>query len=106
MSCACNAARAQAVGDAPRQALTISLGAFNENRRDDGDAPLAYAGTGVGERIDYMRIRAGRRWFFSLEAGSATLTPVASGLHGQSEEGFGAYSIGAGTDWRLRGSSP
>ncbi len=106
MACACSAARAQAAGDAPRQALTISLGAFNENRRDDTDSPVAYAGTGVGERIDYVRSRAGRRWYFSLEGGSATLTPVAAGLHGQSEEGFGAYTIGAGTDWRLPGSSP
>jgi hypothetical protein len=98
--------RAQAAADAPRQALTISLGAFNENRRDNSDSPLAYAGTGLGERIDYIRSRAGRRWYFSLEGGSATITPIASGLHGQSEEGFGAYAIGAGTDWRLRGGSP
>jgi hypothetical protein len=105
VSCACNAARAQAIGDAPRQALTISLGSFNENRRDDADSPLADAGTGVAERIDYVRSRAGRRWYFSLESGSATITPAAAGLHGQSEEGFGAYTIGAGTDWRLRGSS-
>jgi hypothetical protein len=106
MSCACNAARAQAAGDAPQQALTISLGAFNENRRDNADSPLAYAGTGLGERIEYTRSRAGRRWYFSLEGGSAAITPVSAGLHGQSEEGFGAYTIGAGTDWRLRGSSP
>jgi len=105
VSCACNTARAQAAGDAPRQALTISLGAFNENRRDDADSPLAYAGTGVAGRIDYVRSRAGRRWNFSLESGSATITPAATGLHGQSEEGFGAYTVGAGTDWRLRGSS-
>lgn len=103
--CAHGAARAQAISDAPRQLLTISLGTFNENRRDEADSPLAYAGTGVAERIDYIRSRGRRRWYFSLEGGSTTIAPVAAGLHGQSEEGFGAYTIGAGTDWRLGGSS-
>lgn len=105
MACAWTPARAQAGTDTTRRALTISLGAFNENRRDDGDSPLAYTGSGLGERIDYERIRAGRRWYFSLEGGAATVAPVATTLHGRSEEGFGAYSVGAGTDWRLRASS-
>jgi hypothetical protein len=105
VSFACTPAHAQAATEATRQALTISLGAFNENRRDDADSPLAYAGSGLGERIDYERTRAGRRWYVSLEAGSASIAPTASGLGAHTEEEFGAYTIGVGTDWRLRGSS-
>lgn len=98
-------ARGQAAADTLRQAVTVSIGAFNENRRDAADSPLAFAGTGMGERIDYVRTRAGRRWYFSVDAGEATVTPVASSVFGQREEGFGAYSLGAGADWRLRRSS-
>jgi hypothetical protein len=98
-------AHAQTDSTGLQQSLAVSLGAFYENRRDDADSPLAFSGSGVGERIDYARARAGRRWYFSLDAGSATVTPVASGVVGQREEGFGAYSLDAGTDWRLRGSS-
>jgi hypothetical protein len=103
LSCPWTAARAQGAGTP--QSLTFSLGAFNEDRRDDADSPLAYAGSGVGERVEYVRSREGRRWYFSLDAGSATVTPVASGSTGQHEEGFGAYALGAGTDWRVRGSA-
>jgi hypothetical protein len=98
-------AHAQPDSTGLRQSLAVSLGAFNENRRDDADSPLAFSGSGVGERIDYVRARPGRRWYFSLDAGSATVTPVASGVVGQRDEGFGAYSLGVGTDWRLRRSS-
>ena len=105
ISCGWTPARAQAAGDTLRQSLSLSLGAFNENRRDDADSPLAYAGLGLGERIDYSRNRGGRRWYLSLGAGNATIRPSASGLHTEPEEGFGAFTAGAGTDWRLRGSS-
>ena len=105
MPCLCSPARAQAASDTLCQAATLSIGAFNENRRDNADSPLAYAGSGFDARIDYVRNRAGRRWFFSLDAGSATVAPRASALSSESEEGFGAYTVGAGTDWRLRGGS-
>ncbi|MFI5233476.1 MAG: hypothetical protein ACHQSE_13285 [Gemmatimonadales bacterium] len=105
LSCARAPVRAQAAATGVRQSLAVSLGAFNENRRDDADSPLAFGGVGTAGRIDYVRTRANRRWYVSLDAGSATVTPVASNVSGQREEGFGAYSLGAGTDWRLRGSS-
>ena len=107
LSCPWTPARAQGApaGTGVTQSLTLSLGAFNEFRRDDADSPLAYSGTGLGERIDYARNRADRRWYFSLAAGSATVTPTSSGVTGQGEEAFGAYTLGVGTDWRLRGSS-
>ena len=98
-------AQGAAGGAGVSQSLSVSLGAFNEFRRDDADSPLAYSGTGVGERIDYVRSRADRRWYFSLASGSATVTPTASGVTGQGEEAFGAYALGVGTDWRLHGSA-
>lgn len=92
-------------GDTLRQAITLSIGPYNENRRDAADSPLAYAGTGFGERLDYVRVRANRRWYFSLDAGTATVQPVQFAQQAGSEEGFGAYTLGAGTDWTLRGGS-
>ncbi|MGH7653133.1 MAG: hypothetical protein ACREN6_00590 [Gemmatimonadaceae bacterium] len=105
LSCAWIPAHAQTAGTGLQQSLAVSLGAFNESRRDDADSPLTFAGTGLAERIDYVRAHAGRRWYFSLDGASATVTPLASGVSGQHNEEFGAYALGAGTDWRLRGSS-
>jgi hypothetical protein len=106
VTCVCRPARAQAPRDTLRQAVTLSIGVFSEDRRDNADSPLAYAGSGLGERIDYVRSRAERRWYFSLEAGAATIIPRQFAAESGSEEGFGAYTLGAGTDWRLRGVSP
>ncbi len=105
MPCLCSPAGAQAASDTLRQVVTLSLGVFNENRRDNADSPLAYAGSGLGERIDYVRSRGNRRWYFSLDAGAATVAPLMYSAESGSEEGFGAYTLGAGTEWRLRGAS-
>lgn len=105
MASLCSSAHAQLPGDTLRQAITLSIGPFNENRRDAADSPLEYAGTGFGERLDYVRTHGRRRWYFSLDAGTATLLPVQFAAQSGSEEGFGAYTLGAGTDWTLRGAS-
>jgi hypothetical protein len=102
----CSPGRAQAAGGTLQQQVTLSLGLFSENRRDNADSPLAYAGLGLGERIDYVRTRGARRWYFSLDGGTATIAPQQFASQSGSNEGFGAYTLGVGTDWHLRGASP
>jgi len=103
--CLCVTVQAQAVGDTLRHAATLSVGAFNEFRRDDADSPLAYGGTGFDARLDYVRRRGTRRWYFALAAGNATIVPRQFSAESGSEEAFGAYTLEAGTDWTLRGGS-
>lgn len=99
-------ARAQGGGDTGRQALGVSLGAIQENRRDDSDSPLAYSGAGPGVSIDYDWTRQARHGYVSFSAGWATVTPTASDLAApRPEEDFSSYSLVSGMDWRLRGSS-
>ena len=100
-------ARAQASGASTWQALTISVGAVQNTRRDDADSPLAYAGYGPDARIVYDWGLAGRRGFVSFEAGGSTLTPSPSVQEPDIplKEAFTAYSLGAGVDWPLRGNA-
>jgi hypothetical protein len=102
--CAPYPARAQAGGEAAQVALTISLGAAPENRRDDADSPLAYAGSGPAVRIGYESVRATRRVYASIAAGWATLTPAKSLAGFEPQELFSAYSLTTGISWRLGGA--
>ncbi len=98
---------AQDQGGPIRQSLTVSAGVYQENRRDAADSPLAYSGSGPGGRIDYDWTRATRHWYVTLAAGKSTLAPTTSLQQDvPSQEAFSAYTIAAGTDWRLRGISP
>jgi hypothetical protein len=98
-------ASAQA-GDATRGGtLTVTIGAIQEYRRDDADSPIAYAGTGPAARIEYERIRPERRDYFALSGGAATLTPVGTVSDVDIpplQEGFDAFDIRAGMQWRQR----
>lgn len=99
--CSSGFARAQ---EAPNRGsgLTVSFVRIQENRRDDADSPIAYAGSGPGGRIEYEGDRPGRRTYFALSGGGSTLTPAAA--VGQADipplqEGFDAFDLRAGTQW-------
>jgi hypothetical protein len=98
---------AQASGDSTWRALSISLGVVQENRRDDADSPLAYAGYGLGARIVYDWGVVGRRGFVSFDAAGSTLTPTPSAQEPDIplREAFSVYALAAGMDWPLRGNA-
>ncbi len=103
---ATNSLCAQARGDSTRQSLTVSLGALQENRRDDADSPLAYTGKGPDALIGYDWSRGARHWHVELESGGANLAPM-SDVQGDTplKETFNVFSLAGGMDWRLRGGS-
>jgi hypothetical protein len=104
--CAWIPLRAQSGGDAIRQSLTFSLGALQENRRDDADSPLAYTGKGPVALIGYDWNRGARHWHLELGSGGANLTPVtAVQADTPPQETFNLFSLAGGMDWRLRGGS-
>ena len=105
--CAWNPLRAQSAGDTARQSLTVSLGALQEDRRDDADSPLAYTGKGPDALIGYDWSRGARHWHIELGSGGANLAPAAA-VQGDTplKETFNVFSLGGGMDWRLRGGSP
>ena len=98
---------AQDQGGPIRQALTISAGIYQENRRDAADSPLEYSGNGPGGRIDYDWARAARHWHFALGGSASNLAPTAAIQQDvPSTEAFRAFVLEAGTDWRLSSVSP
>jgi hypothetical protein len=97
---------AQARADSTRRSLTVSLGALQENRRDDADSPLAYTGKGPAALIGYDWARGARHWHIELGGGGANLAPVAAVVADTPpKETFNIFSLAGGMDWRLRGGS-
>ena len=99
-----SAAGAQNGAEPARQSLTISLGAIQENRRDDADSPLAYSGRGPGALIEYDFSRAKRHWHISFGGGGANLVAVTDVIADvPPKETFNVFTLSGGMDWMLRG---
>lgn len=98
---ASRSAFSQTISETATHALTISIGAIQETRRDDTASPLKYSGLGRGAQVDYTWERGGRSAYASLSAGASTLTPSPSVSAAQPEGDFSAFAVTTGLRWRL-----
>ena len=101
--CASQSLFAQAVNATGPGTLTIAIGRIQENRRDDADSPIAYAGSGPGGRIAYSWSRPGHRAYIELDGEAATLAPVATISQPDLpplQESFDSFSLRWGIEWQ------